>query len=245
MQENLPDSLLSAKQYDKYAEFLLENDTPLCDWKDVDRLPEGYDMEPFVERLKQIYKSCWDEVAHGMSSAVPDIRYFFDTLSCMIQSDRLSKLFEWVILHTHSRYFRSPASDNYDYDGVFGMFNDDKVYTGKYASLCLKKLLSFGADIPDSIQDEVNLLKLCSCYCEGSFGPIGTLLRNFPSFFTEEVCIFFFPEKVLDEKLKAECIEFNTACLAQCYLNGADGKIVRKLISCGADVTRAKQLSGN
>ena len=114
----------------------------------------------------------------------------------------------------------------------------------------MNKLLSFGADIPVSIQDDVNLLKLTSCYCEGKFcgGSIETLLRNFPSVFTDEVCSFFFPEIALKGLLadyKSDYIEFNTLCLAQCYMTGQNGEIVRKLIDCGADSLRAKQIASH
>lgn len=246
LKEHLGWFMVDAGLFKEYEQFLLEKDTPwLPYWRAVGKYPTEYPLDRLLNRLRDEFSDIWERFAQSKYSAPADFATLFDVMADVISTPKSAALFFEQLVHMRlDVFYRSSASDCYDYRGLPSLFNADKINTAHHVSRCIRKCQKLNIPIPERCLNEVECIKLSCLYCEGRYeDSIGSIYMNFSYFFRDNICVLDDESVATDFDFRDVANirrEFNTYCLQE-YLKGfgRDDAHVDLLIHEHADLDAA------
>ena len=247
LQSNLADILRDAGMYREFEAFLLEADTPWIPyWYGMKGFPDYYPMDRLLEKLRKAFAEVNDQLRRCERRNTPRYIDLFGVLTVAIgRAGAAELLFDQLRVRKLDAYFRSAASDEYDFNGLPNLFNADKiditVAIVQALEVCWEKKIL----IPEDVAQLAQRLKLSCMYCEGKCGHVETIHANFFYLFRGGICVLDDEEAAKEFNFRDVAVirrEYNTICLEE-YLCSSFGNdaYVDALIREGADLNKAAE----
>lgn len=245
LQSNLGRFLADAGMFRELEEFLLEEDTPWIPyWRELRLFPEGYSMNRLLERLEDGFDRVNDQLRRCERKNTPRYIQLFEVVADSLGQPGVAELlFHQLRERRLDAYFRSAASDAYDYNGLTYQFNADKIDIATAVIRGIRRCRELGVRVPEDVAQMVERLKLSSMFCEGKCGHVETIYGNFFYLFRDSICIL--DDEVVCQEFNFKEVarirrEYNTICLQE-YLERSFGNdaYVDDLIQAGADLNKA------
>lgn len=247
LQTNLAGILQDAGMHREFEAFLLEEETPWLPYMyGLNGFPDYYPMARLLEKLRDAFAALNEQLSRCERRNTPQYSVLYDVLKSVLGRSGAAELFfEQLRERKLDAYFRSAASDQYDYKGLPNLFNGDKIDITVAILRSLEVCREKEVPIPEDVAQMAERLKLSCMYIEGECGDPETVYANFGFLFRGGICILDDDEAAGEFNFRDVAAlrkAYNTICLEE-YLKTSfgDDAYVVALIRAGADLKKAAQ----